>query len=46
MTGAAPNTAWPSGCIELDDKGFIKTGPDLSQETLAAAKWPMAVRLS
>ena len=41
MTGAAPNTAWLSDCIELDSKGFIKTGPDLSQETLAVAKWPL-----
>ena len=41
MTGAAPNTAWLNGCVALDDKGFIKTGPDLSQETLAASKWPL-----
>jgi thioredoxin reductase (NADPH) len=41
MTGAAPNTAWLNGCVELDDKGFIKTGTDLSQETLATAKWPL-----
>ena len=40
MTGAAPNTTWLTGCVEVDDKGFIKTGPDLSHETLAAAKWP------
>ena len=25
----------------LDDKGFIKTGPDLSQDDLAAAGWPL-----
>jgi len=24
----------------LDDKEFIKTGPDLSPEDLATAKWP------
>ena len=28
MTGAVPNTGWLSGCLALDDKGFIKTGPD------------------
>ena len=27
MTGAVPNTAWLDGCVALDDKGFIKTGP-------------------
>jgi thioredoxin reductase (NADPH) len=41
MTGAVPNTAWLSGCLALDDKGFIKTGPALSPEDLAAAKWPL-----
>jgi thioredoxin reductase (NADPH) len=30
MTGANPNTAWLNGCVVLDNKGFIKTGPDLS----------------
>lgn len=41
MTGAAPNTRWLDRCIVLDDKGFIKTGPDLSREDLAAAGWPL-----
>jgi thioredoxin reductase (NADPH) len=40
MMGAAPNTGWLDGCLALDDKGFIKTGPDLSQSDLAAARWP------
>lgn len=42
MTGAVPNTAWLAGCVALDPKGFIKTGPDLSQDDLAAARWPLA----
>jgi thioredoxin reductase (NADPH) len=42
MTGAVPNTAWLKGCIALDGKGFIKTGPDLSAEDLARARWPLA----
>jgi thioredoxin reductase (NADPH) len=42
MTGAAPSTKWLEGCVVLDDKGFIKTGPDLSPEELAAAGWPLA----
>jgi thioredoxin reductase (NADPH) len=42
MTGAVPNTRWLDGCVALDEKGFIKTGPDLSPEDLAAAHWPLA----
>ena len=41
MTGAVPNTRWLGGCVALDRKGFIKTGPDLSQDDLAAAGWPL-----
>jgi thioredoxin reductase (NADPH) len=41
MTGAVPNTAWLERCVTLDDKGFIKTGPELSQADLAAARWPL-----
>jgi thioredoxin reductase (NADPH) len=41
MTGADPNTRWLDGCIALDDKGFIKTGPDLSPDNLSAARWPL-----
>ena len=42
MTGAVPNTRWLEGCVALDTQGFIKTGPDLSPEDLAAARWPLA----
>src|SRR5881296_1379671 len=42
MTGAVPSTDWLVGCVALDAKGFIKTGPDLSQDDLAAAQWPAA----
>jgi thioredoxin reductase (NADPH) len=41
MTGANPNTSWLDGCITLDSKGFIKTGSDLSGESLSAAHWPL-----
>ena len=41
MTGADPNTRWLDGCIALDDKGFIKTGPDLSPDNLSSAGWPL-----
>ena len=42
MTGAAPNTLWLGNCIMLDDKGFIKTGSELSQENLNSAGWSLA----
>jgi len=42
MTGAAPNTSWLDGCVVLDDKGFIKTGTDLSPDNLSIARWPLA----
>jgi thioredoxin reductase (NADPH) len=42
MTGAVPSTQWLNGCVALDAKGFVRTGPDLSQDDLAAAHWPPA----
>jgi thioredoxin reductase (NADPH) len=42
MTGAAPTTQWLNGCLTLDARGFIKTGPDISREELTAAKWPLS----
>jgi len=42
MTGAAPSTRWLNGCVVLDAKGFVKTGPDLSADELAAVRWPLA----
>jgi thioredoxin reductase (NADPH) len=42
MAGAVPNTRWLDGCVTLDEKGFIKTGADLTREDLAAANWPLA----
>jgi thioredoxin reductase (NADPH) len=44
MTGAVPNTRWLVGCLALDTKGFIKTGPDLSPEDLTASRWPLSRR--
>src|SRR3989441_2998131 len=41
MTGAVPNTGWLERCVVLDDKGFIKTGPELSQDDRAEARWPL-----
>jgi thioredoxin reductase (NADPH) len=42
MTGAEPATRWVADCVVLDDKGFIKTGTDLSRDELTAAGWPRA----
>jgi thioredoxin reductase (NADPH) len=42
MTGAVPNTHWLERCLVLDDKGFIKTGPELSPDDLSAARWPLS----
>ena len=39
MTGASPNTKWLEGCVALDEKGFVKTGQDLTADDLA--KWPL-----
>ena len=44
MTGAEPNTGWLNRCVALDGKGFIKTGPELSQEELIEAHWPLTRR--
>jgi len=41
MTGAIPNTLWLHGCVALDDRAFVKTGPDLTTEELNTAGWPL-----
>lgn len=42
MAGAQPSTQWLEGCLALDSKGFIKTGPDLDEDELRSAGWPLA----
>jgi thioredoxin reductase (NADPH) len=34
MTGAVPSTHWLKGCIALNDKGFVRTGSDLTAADL------------
>ncbi len=41
MTGAVPNTRWLQGCVALDDKDFVRTGPELHADDLAAAGWAL-----
>jgi thioredoxin reductase (NADPH) len=38
MTGAVPSTRWLQGCIALNDKGFVRTGPDLFPADFAPGK--------
>lgn len=33
MIGAAPNTRWLSGLVELDGKGFVRTGPEVGADS-------------
>jgi thioredoxin reductase (NADPH) len=42
MTGATPNADWLGGCLVRDTNGYVKTGPDLGVEDLAATRWPLA----
>jgi len=41
MAGASPRTDWLSGCLALDNKGFILTGRDLDAATETPV-WPLA----
>ncbi|MGH8137026.1 MAG: FAD-dependent oxidoreductase [Steroidobacteraceae bacterium] len=41
MTGAVPNTDWLQGCVALDEKGFVKTGPDLHLADGRLEGWPL-----
>ena len=36
MIGAVPNTNWLNGCLTLDPKGFVLTGPETSPDNAAA----------
>ena len=40
MVGAAPNTDWLSGLVALDDKGFVRTGPDIGAASPYATSQP------
>ena len=39
MAGAVPHTDWLNGCVALEEKGFIKTGPELTPEDRDAPSW-------
>ncbi|MEO0812772.1 MAG: FAD-dependent oxidoreductase, partial [Myxococcota bacterium] len=40
MVGAAPNTEWLSGLVELDEKGFVKTGADAGSSSVHGTSCP------
>jgi thioredoxin reductase (NADPH) len=42
MTGASPCTHWLAGCIALNDRGFVRTGLDLTPADLAPDRWRSA----
>jgi thioredoxin reductase (NADPH) len=44
MAGAQPNSAWVDGCLAMDDKGFILTGTELTDEHLQRDGWPLERR--
>lgn len=37
--GADANTEWLRGCVDLDTKGFVTTGPALPPESVKAERW-------
>jgi thioredoxin reductase (NADPH) len=39
--GAAPRTEWLDGVIERDERGFLRTGPDLMRDGLRPPGWPL-----
>ena len=41
MMGASPCTTWLQGCVALDDKGFVKTGQDLTSKDLESTEWTL-----
>jgi thioredoxin reductase (NADPH) len=40
MIGAAPNTAWLSGLVELDGHGFVRTGQEVGASSSYATSCP------
>jgi thioredoxin reductase (NADPH) len=44
LIGADPKTEWLRNCVELDKKGFVLTGKNLSPETAGNEQWQAAGR--
>ncbi len=43
--GAEPNTAWLNGCLALDEKGYILTGPRTESDATGPAHLPLQTSL-
>jgi thioredoxin reductase (NADPH) len=43
--GAEPNTPWLDGCIELDEKGYVLTGPQGGAGMPTVARYPLQTSL-
>ncbi len=41
MIGAQPNTEWLNGCVAVDERGFVLTGPDLRTAELQGSRWQL-----
>lgn len=39
--GARPRTDWLAGVVERDERGFVRTGPDLRVDGALPAAWPL-----
>lgn len=46
MTGAAPNTSWLDGCVEMDQQQFIKTGAEAAGEAWTLRRSPYLLETS
>lgn len=40
MVGAAPNTGWLSGCVDLDNNGFVRTGREVGAASVYGTSHP------
>ncbi len=45
MLGAVPNTEWLEGVVSLDERGFVRVGPDLAERTGAHRPGPLETDL-
>jgi thioredoxin reductase (NADPH) len=43
--GAEPNTGWLNGCVALDEKGYILTGPRSENDTTSLTPLPLQTSL-
>ena len=46
MLGAVPNTQWLGGCLQVDEKGFIRTGGDVTDRNPGTERPPQLLETS